>query len=125
MGQRMLIRQLKREGTVVGKGVHMCTLMRCMGIRAMAPQPGTSKPAPGHKIYPYLLRHAPITAANQVWALDTTYIPMERSFVYLRAVVDVASRPGVGAQGGPQPGGLPCHRGGSAGPWPGTARQRS
>ena len=87
MGQRMLIRQLKREGTVVGKGVHMCTLMRCMGIRAMAPQPGTSKPAPGHKIYPYLLRHAPITAANQVWALDTTYIPMERGFVYLTAVV--------------------------------------
>ena len=91
MGQRMLIRQLKRTGVVVGR-VHMRTLMRRMGISAMAPQPGTSKPAPGHKIYPYLLRHVPITAANQVWALDTTYIPMQRGFVYLTAVVDVASR---------------------------------
>ena len=91
MGQRMLIRQLKREGTVVGR-VHMRTLMLRMGIHAMAPQPGTSKTAPGHKIYPYLLRHVPITAANQVWALDTTYIPMQSGFVYLTAVVDVASR---------------------------------
>ena len=91
MGQRMLIRQLKREAIVVGR-VHMRTLMQRMGICAMAPQPGTSRPAPGHKIYPYLLRHVSITAANQVWALDTTYIPMERGFVYLTAVVDVASR---------------------------------
>ena len=91
MGQRMLIRQLKRLGVRVGR-VHIRTLMQRMGINAMAPQPGTSRPAPGHKIYPYLLRHVNITAANQVWALDTTYIPMERGFVYLTAVVDVASR---------------------------------
>jgi len=91
MGQRMLIRQLKRTGVLVGR-VHMGTLMRRMGISAMAPQPGTSRPAPGHKIYPYLLRHVPIIQANQVWALDTTYIPMARGFVYLTAVVDVASR---------------------------------
>ena len=58
----------------------------------MAPQPGTSKRAPGHKIYPYLLRKVAVTRANQVWALDTTYIPMARGFVYLTAVVDVASR---------------------------------
>ena len=89
MGQRMLIRQLKREGLWVGR-VHMRTLMQRMGICAMAPQPGTSRPAPEHKVYPYLLRHVRITAANQVWALDTTYIPMERGFVYLTAVVDVA-----------------------------------
>ncbi len=63
-----------------------------MGIEALAPQPGTSKAAPGHKIYPYLLRKLAITRANQVWALDTTYIPMARGFVYLTAVVDVASR---------------------------------
>ncbi len=63
-----------------------------MGIEALAPQPGTSKAAPGHKIYPYLLRNLAITRANQVWALDTTYIPMARGFVYLTAVVDVASR---------------------------------
>ena len=66
--------------------------MRRMGIEALAPQPGTSKPRPGHKIYPYLLRKLAITRANQVWALDTTYIPMARGFVYLTAVVDVASR---------------------------------
>ena len=63
-----------------------------MGIEALAPQPGTSKAAPGHKIYPYLLRKLAIVRANQVWALDTTYIPMARGFVYLTAVVDVASR---------------------------------
>ena len=91
MSQRMLIRQFKRTGARVGR-VHMRTLMQRMGINAMAPQPGTSRPAPGHKTYPYLLRHVNITAANQVWALDTTYIPMERGFVYLTAVVDVASR---------------------------------
>ena len=91
MGQRMLVRQLARMGISVGR-VHMRTLMRRMGIRAMAPQPGTSQPAPGHKVYPYLLRDVPITQANQVWALDTTYIAMEHGFVYLTAVVDVASR---------------------------------
>ena len=63
-----------------------------MGIDALAPQPGTSQAAPGHKIYPYLLRKLAITRSNQVWALDTTYIPMARGFVYLTAVVDVASR---------------------------------
>jgi putative transposase len=63
-----------------------------MGIAALAPQPGTSKRAPGNKIYPYLLRNLPIARANQVWALDTTYIPMACGFVYLTAVVDVFSR---------------------------------
>jgi putative transposase len=63
-----------------------------MGIEALAPQPGTSKKRPGNKIYPYLLRKLAITRANQVWALDTTYIPMARGFVYVTAVVDVASR---------------------------------
>ena len=63
-----------------------------MGIEALTPQPGTSKRAPGHKVYPYLLRKLAITRTNQVWALDTTYIPMARGFVYLTAVVDVASR---------------------------------
>jgi putative transposase len=67
-------------------------LMRRMGIEALAPQPGTSKADPGNKIYPYLLRKLDINRANQVWALDTTYIPMAKGFVYLTAVVDVASR---------------------------------
>lgn len=91
MGARMLRDQLKMQGTKVGRR-HVRTLMQRMGIEALAPQPGTSKAAPGNKIYPYLLRHLSITRANQVWALDTTYIPMARGFVYLTAVVDVASR---------------------------------
>jgi putative transposase len=91
MGARMLRDQLHRQGIHAGRR-HIATLMRRMGIEALCPQPGTSKPHPGHKIYPYLLRHLAITRANQVWALDTTYIPMARGFVYLTAVVDVASR---------------------------------
>ena len=91
MGARMLRRQLARQGIHAGRR-HIGTLMLRMGIQALAPQPGTSKAAPGHKIYPYLLRKLAITRANQVWALDTTYIPMARGFVYLTAVVDVVSR---------------------------------
>ena len=91
MGARMLRDQLHREGIKVGRK-HIGTLMQRMGIAALAPQPGTSKRTPGHRIYPYLLRNVPITRANQVWALDTTYIPMARGFVYLTAVVDVFSR---------------------------------
>ena len=91
MGARMLRDQLARQGIRVGRR-HVRTLMIRMGIEALAPQPGTSKAAPGHKIYPYLLRKLPITRSNQVWALDTTYIQMARGFVYLTAVVDVASR---------------------------------
>jgi putative transposase len=91
MGARMLRRQLRLQGVAVGRR-HIATLMQRMGIEALAPQPGTSKRAPGHKIYPYLLRKLAIARSNQVWALDTTYIPMARGFVYLTAVVDVASR---------------------------------
>lgn len=91
MGARMLRDQLRRQGIDAGRR-HIRTLMYRMGIEALAPRPGTSKAAPGHKIYPYLLRNLAITRANQVWALDTTYIPMARGFVYLTAVVDVASR---------------------------------
>ena len=91
MGARMLRDQLHRQGIHVGRR-HVGTLMQRMGIAALAPQPGTSKRAPGHKIYPYLLRKLAIVRSNQVWALDTTYIPMARGFVYLTAVVDVFSR---------------------------------
>jgi putative transposase len=66
--------------------------MQRMGIEALCPQPGASKAHPGHKIYACLLRNLAIARSNQVWALDTTYIPMARGFVYLTAVVDVASR---------------------------------
>jgi putative transposase len=91
MGARMLRRQLHRQGIDVGRR-HIATLMQRMGIEALAPQPGTSRRVPGHKVYPYLLRKLAIERSNQVWALDTTYIPMARGFVYLTAVVDVASR---------------------------------
>ena len=67
-------------------------LMRLMGIAALGPKPRTSKPAPGHKIYPYLLRNLAIERANQVWAADITYIPIGRGFLYLVAVMDWATR---------------------------------
>ena len=91
MGARMLRRMLLREGIRVGRR-HLGTLMQRMGIQALCPQPGTSERNPQHKVYPYLLRKVVIRRANQVWALDTTYIRMARGFVYLTAVVDVASR---------------------------------
>ena len=91
MGARMLRDQLARQGIQAGRR-HIRTLMLRMGIEALAPQAGTSKAAPGHKVHPYLLRKLAINRTNQVWALDTTYIPMARGFVYLTAVVDVASR---------------------------------
>ncbi len=91
MGARMLRDQLNREGYDAGRK-HVGTLMKRMGIEALYRKPGTSKKHPGHEIYPYLLRNLAINRANQVWALDTTYIPMAKGFVYLTAVVDWASR---------------------------------
>jgi putative transposase len=67
-------------------------LMRRMGIAALGPKPNTSKPAPGHKIFPYLLRGMTIDRANQVWAADITYLPIGRGFLYLVAIIDWASR---------------------------------
>ena len=91
MGSRQLCRQLQGKGFKVGRQ-HVRTLMRKMGITAVAPQPGTSKRNSQHKVFPYLLRKLSITRSNQVWALDTTYIRMKKGFVYLTAVVDVYSR---------------------------------
>lgn len=90
-GSRMLQALLKREGFEVGR-LHVATLMKAMGIEAIYRRPNTSKPAPGHKVFPYLLRKVPVTAPNQVWAMDITYVPMARGFVYLTAVVDWFSR---------------------------------
>ena len=91
MGSRQLCRALVRQGHNVGR-LHVRSLMRKMGITALAPQPGTSQRNPQHKVFPYLLRKLVINRSNQVWALDTTYIRMARGFVYLTAVVDVYSR---------------------------------
>lgn len=90
-GSRMMRDFLVREGFDVGR-LHAATLMKRMRIAAIYRRPNTSKPAPGHKIYPYLLRKLPITQPNQVWAINITYIPMARGFVYLAAVVDWFSR---------------------------------
>ncbi len=67
-------------------------LMRLMGIEALGPKPRTSKPAPGHRIYPYLQRDLTVDRPNQVWACDITYVPIGGGFFYLVAVMDWASR---------------------------------
>jgi putative transposase len=90
-GSRMLRDLLAGDGFVVGR-LHVATLMKRMAIEALYRRPSTSQPAPGHKIYPYLLRKLAVTRPDQVWAMDITYIPMERGFVYLTAVVDWFSR---------------------------------
>jgi putative transposase len=90
-GSRMLRGLLAAEGCKIGRR-HVKTLMRRMGIEALYRRPRTTKPEPGHKIYPYLLRGIEITQPNQVWAMDITYIPMARGFVYLTVVLDWFSR---------------------------------
>ena len=90
-GSRMLRDLLRAEGIAIGR-LAVATLMRRMGIEALYRRPNTSKPAPGHKIYPYLLRGLAVDRPNQVWAMDITYIAMARGFVYLAAVVDWFSR---------------------------------
>jgi len=90
-GSRMLQGLLSAEGSKVGRR-HVRTLMRRMGIEAVYRRPNTSKPAPGHKVYPYLLRDLPIDRPNQVWAMDISYVPMARGFVYLAAVMDWRTR---------------------------------
>jgi putative transposase len=90
-GSRMLHGLLIAEDYKIGRR-HVKTLMRRMGIEALYRRPRTTKPAPGHKIYPYLLRAMEITQPNQVWAMDITYIPMARGFVYLAVVLDWFSR---------------------------------
>jgi putative transposase len=90
-GSRMLRGLLAAEGCNVGRR-HVKTLMKRMGIEALYRRPRTTKPEPGHKIYPYLLRGMEIVRPNQVWAMDITYIPMARGFVYLAVVLDWFSR---------------------------------
>ena len=90
-GSRMLQGLLKAEGHQTGRR-HVRTLMKKMGVAAIYRRPNTSKPAPGHKIYPYLLRNLAVSRPDQVWAMDITYVPMARGFVYLAAIVDWFSR---------------------------------
>jgi putative transposase len=90
-GSRMLRDLLRADGVEIGRG-RVVTLMRRMGIEALYRRPRTSTPAPGQRIYPYLLRGVAVERPNRVWAMDITYIPMARGFVYLAAVVDWFSR---------------------------------
>ena len=90
-GSRMLRDLLRGEGVEIGR-CRIRTMMKRMGIEAIYRRPNTSKATPGHRIYPYLLRGLTIDRPNQAWAMDITYIPMARGFVYLAAVVDWFSR---------------------------------
>jgi putative transposase len=91
MGSRSIRDELRDRGYEIGRD-HVRTLMRKMGIEAIYRKPRLSKPHPGHRIYPYLLRGMEINRANQVWAADITYLPMARGFCYLVAIMDWASR---------------------------------
>ncbi|TXN73475.1 IS3 family transposase [Methylobacterium sp. WL18] len=90
-GSRMLGDLLNKEGITIGRR-HVVTLMKRLRIEAIYRKPNTSKPAPGHKICPYLLRGLTTDRPNQVWVMDITYVPMARGFVYLAAIIDWFSR---------------------------------
>ena len=95
LGSRRMTAMLRAEGFMINRK-RVQRLMRQMGIAALGPKPKTTKPAPGHKIYPYLLRNVTIERANHVWAADITYIPIGRGFLYLVAIIDWASRAVLG-----------------------------
>ena len=90
-GARRMAVWLKKQGYRVNRK-RIQRLMRIMGLKAIYRRPRTSKPAPGHKIYPYLLSDIEVTRPNQVWAADITYIPMARGFLYLVVIIDWYSR---------------------------------
>jgi putative transposase len=90
-GSRQMARQLRREGVRVGRH-RVRRLMRLMGLQAIYQAPKTSAPHPAHRIYPYLLKRMVIERPNQVWCADITYIPVQRGFLYLVAIMDWATR---------------------------------
>jgi transposase InsO family protein len=92
LGARQLCKILRREGHPPAGRLHITTLIAKMGIAALYRKPNTSKRHLAHKVYPYLLRHLAIDRANHVWARDITYLPMQRGFIYLAAVMDWATR---------------------------------
>jgi len=91
LGSRRMAELLSSPGQRVNRK-RVQRLMRQMGIAALGPRPKTTRPAPGHKIFPYLLRDVVVERPNQVWAADITYIPIGRGFLYLVAIIDWASR---------------------------------
>jgi len=90
-GSRQMTRWLRRQGYTVGRK-RVRRLMRLLGLQAVFQRPRTSQPHPAHRIYPYLLRDLEITRPNHVWCSEVTYIPLQRGFLYLVAVMDWASR---------------------------------
>jgi len=90
-GSRQMARWLRRQGYTVGRK-RVRRLMRKMGLTPIYQAPRTSQPHPEHRIYPYLLRHMTIDRPNQVWCADITYIPMQRGFLYLVAIMDWSTR---------------------------------
>lgn len=90
-GSRQMTRHLRRQGHPVNRK-RIARLMQTMGLSVIYPRPNTSKPHPQHKVYPYLLRGLTIDRPNQVWCCDITYIPLQRGFLYLVAIMDWASR---------------------------------
>jgi putative transposase len=90
-GSRQMVRQLRREGICVGRH-RVRRLMRLMGLEAIYQAPRTSAPHPAHRIYPYLLRGMAIDRPDRVWCADITYIPVQRGFLYLVAIMDWATR---------------------------------
>jgi putative transposase len=90
-GSRQMVRQLRRESVRVGRH-RVRRLMRLMGLAAIYQAPRTSAPHPAHRIYPYLLKGLAIDRPNQVWCADITYIPVQRGFLYLVAIMDWATR---------------------------------
>ena len=90
-GSRNMTAFFRREGYAVNRK-RLQRLMRKMGLEGIAPGPSTSKPHPGHEVYPYLLRNVSIERANQVWCSDITYVPLQRGFLYLVVVMDWFSR---------------------------------
>ena len=91
LGSRRMAMMLRENGFAINRK-RVQRLMRKMGIAALSPKPRTTKPEPGHKIFPYLLRNMTIDRPNQVWAADITYIPIGQGFLYLVAIIDWASR---------------------------------
>ena len=90
-GSRQMVRRLRREGLCIGRH-RVRRLMRLMGLEAIYQAPRTSDPHPAHRIYPYLLKRMKIDRPNQVWCADITYIPVQRGFLYLVAIMDWATR---------------------------------
>ena len=90
-GSRQMARQLRREGVRAGRH-RVRRLMQLMGLQAIYQAPRTSAPHPAHRIYPYLLKGLAIDRPNQVWCSDITYIPVQRGFLYLVAIMDWATR---------------------------------